>query len=308
MKLLFMGTSEFALPILKSLHDSKHTVAHVYTTAPATAGRGHRMCQSPVHIMADKLNLPVSCPMSLRKPEVLAHIQNFNADAIIVASYGKILPDSILSACKYGCINVHPSALPRHRGAAPIERTILEGDTTTAVCIMQMDAGIDTGDILSRQTADVAATIRAPELGDHLAELGAKLLLGILEKIENVEPEKQSEQGATYARKLTKEEALIDWRTHSATYIERMTRAFDPWPGCFFMYKGDNIRILAAKVLQSHSTYGQPGLVLDKHLSICCGGAEAGVLRPLVLQRPGRKPLPVQDFLNGFAISAGTVL
>jgi methionyl-tRNA formyltransferase len=308
MNLLFMGTSEFAVPILQSLYESKHRVVQVYTTPPANAGRGHNLRQTPVHMLAEKLNLPVSCPTSLRKPEALAHIKGLHADAIIVASYGRILPDSILSACKYGCINVHPSALPKHRGAAPIERTILDGDTTTAVCIMQMDSGIDTGDILLEQAVDVPDTIRAPVLREQLAKLGAELLLNVLEHIEDIKPQKQSEKGTTYAHKLTKEEAMVDWSTHSATHIERMTRAFDPWPGCFFKYKGEDIRILAAEVLHSHEAHGEPGLVLDKRLAVCCGGPDNGVLRPLLLQRPGRKPLSVQDFLNGFAISAGTVL
>jgi methionyl-tRNA formyltransferase len=303
MKILFMGTSEFAVPILRALHDSKHKIVHVFTTPPAKADRGHKLKHTPVNLAAEELSLTVSSPKSLKTTAIVDEIKNLNPDAIIVASYGKILPESVLSSCKYGCINVHPSALPRFRGAAPIERTILAGDKATAICIMKMDAGIDTGDILLLEPFQVPDKIAAPELRDALAIRGGELLIKVLENIDIITPQKQTEEGAIYAKKLEKQEGLINWHD-SADHIERMIRAFDPWPGCFFEYKGERIRLLDAKTVHSNA-HDMPGKVLDNHFSICCGG---GILKPMILQRAGRKALPVKDFLNGFAIEQGTLL
>jgi len=302
-KLLFMGTSEFAVTILEALHASNHKVLHVFTTPPTKTGRGHKLKNSPVHLLAEQLALLVSCPKSLKNSIVLEEIKNFKADAIIVASYGKILPESVLSICKYGCINVHPSALPRWRGAAPIERTILAGEKTTAVCVMKMDAGIDTGDVFLSEGLQVPEKITAPELREQLATIGGKLLIKVLDNIDNMKPKKQSEEGACYAKKLEKSEGLINWED-DAEQIERMIRAFDPWPGCFFEYKGERIRLLEAEVAPLNEACIQ-GKVLDNHLSICCG---KGILKPTTLQRAGKKPLSIKDFLNGFAIKQGTFL
>jgi methionyl-tRNA formyltransferase len=303
MKILFMGTSEFAVPILKALCRSQHTVIHVFTAPPAKSGRGHEVQPSPIHLAAEQLGIKVSCPKSLKSPETLEELKELKPDAIVVASYGKILPGSVLSSCNYGCINVHPSALPRWRGAAPIERTILVGDETTAVCIMQMDAGIDTGDILFSESFPVPHKITAPELRDQLANKGGELLVRALDNLDNLTPQKQSEEGMTYARKLEKQEGLINWKD-SASQIERMIRAFYSWPGCFFEYKGERIRLLEADVVTSNVP-SAPGTVLDDHLSISCG---EGILKPKLLQRPGKKALPVKDFLNGFVIKQWTVL
>jgi methionyl-tRNA formyltransferase len=298
-----MGTSEFAVPILKALCQSQHTVIRVFTAPPAKSGRGHELQQSPIHLAAEQLSIMVSCPKSLKSPETLEEIQGLKPDAIVVASYGKILPDSVLSSCKYGCINVHPSALPRWRGAAPIERTILAGDETTAVCIMQMDAGIDTGDILLSENFQVPHKITAPELRDQLANKGRELLIKALDNLDNLTPQKQSEEGVAYAKKLEKQEGLINWKD-SSSHIERMIRAFYSWPGCFFEYKGERIRLLEADAVTSNEP-SIPGKVLDDYLSISCG---EGILKPKLLKRPGKKALPVKDFLNGFVIKQGTLL
>lgn len=308
MNLIFMGTSEFAVPILQALHASAHKIIQVYTTPPAQAGRGLVLQRTPVHLEAVKLELPVSCPQSLKKdPAIISEIKNLEADAIIVASYGRILPDSLLHAHKYGCINIHPSALPRWRGAAPIERTILVGDESTQVCIMKMDAGIDTGDVFLREEVKIPSKITAPELRDKLSVLGAELLLSVLENISQIVPKKQSQEDVIYAEKLKKDEGLINWKSVSSEQVERMLRAFNPWPGCFFEYKGEKIRILKAEVVEQVHHSGDPGLVVDGSLSICCG-IGTNLLRPLVLQRPGKKPVFVKDFLNGFAIAKGTIL
>jgi methionyl-tRNA formyltransferase len=303
MKLLFMGTSEFAVPILKALHESSHHIVHVFTTAPTQTGRGYNLQKSPIHLVAEQLGIAVSSPSSLKKPEVIDEIKKLNPDAIIVASYGKILPELVLSICKYGCINVHPSDLPRWRGAAPIERTILAGDKITAVCIMQMDEGIDTGDVLLSEKIQVPEKIIASEFRDLLALVGGKLLIKALDNIDEIKPQKQTENGAIYAKKLKKHEGLINWKD-SAEHIERMIRAFNLWPGCFFEYKRERIRIISADIDQTNEA-AIPGKVLDKHLSISCG---KGILKPRILQRPGKKALPIKDFLNGFTINQGTLL
>lgn len=307
MNLIFMGTSEFAVPILQALYASAHKIIQVYTTPPAHAGRGLALQRTPVHLEAVKLGLPVSCPQSLKKdPAIISEIKNLEADAIIVASYGRILPDSLLHAHKYGCINVHPSALPRWRGAAPIERTILAGDESTQVCIMKMDAGIDTGDVFLREDIKVPPKVTASELREKLSILGAELLLATLENISQIVPKKQSSEGVIYAEKLKKEEGLIKWAQVSSEQVERMIRAFNPWPGCFFEYHGEKIRILDSEIIPSSNAFAA-GTVMDNLLTIACG-IGTDLLRPLILQRSGKRPLAVKDFLNGFKMPKGTIL
>ena len=309
MNLIFMGTSEFAVPILQMLcASSSHKILQVYTTPPSAAGRGLTLRRTPVHDAAVKLDLPVNCPHSLKKdPQIVEEIKNIPADAIIVASYGRILPESLLHVHKHGCINVHPSALPRWRGAAPIERTILAGDKKTAVCIMQMDAGIDTGDIWLNIEVPVSPRITAPKLRDKLSYSGGLLLLTVLEVITQLKPRKQSEIGVTYAEKLKKNEGLIKWAQVSAEQVERMTRALNPWPGCFFDCEGEKIRILKAKVVPFQDNLHIPGLVIDYNITVCCGVGKK-LIRPLILQRPGKRALSLEDFLHGFEISEGMIL
>ena len=303
-----MGTSEFAVPILKALFENKkHDIKKVYTKPPKKAGRGYKVTRSCVDEFAIQVGLEVSYPKTLKDPEILEEIKALGIDAIVVASYGKIVPDSILNSCKYGCINVHPSALPRWRGASPVERGLLAMDKKTQVCIMKMDSGIDTGDVFLRKDVDIEKGVKAGDLQKKLAIIGGELLLEVLENIHNLKPIKQSEEGAIYAKKLEKDEGLINWKDHSAEYILAMIKAFDPWPGCFFEYKNEKIRILDAAVDISKANEA-PGTVVDDKLSIACAGDKGGVLKPLILQRPGKKAMPLKDFLNGYKIPKGISL
>lgn len=302
MKLIFMGTPAFAVPALQKLLASRHTVVAVYTQPPRPAGRGQKETLSPIHSQALAHTIPVHTPKSLRDPVVQAELKALNADVVIVAAYGLLLPPSVLEACPYGCINIHPSLLPRWRGAAPIQRPLLAGDAETGVTIMQMDAGLDTGDMLLVKKIPINATDSYETLHDTLMELGGDLLLETLDGLEKgtLQPVKQQEEGVTYASKLTKEEGRIAWHLPACS-IERMIRAFTPWPGAYFSYKGEIIKILKASwESTAHTT--APGTIMDEAFSIACG---EGLLHPLILQRSGRSKMACADFLRGFSIEIG---
>lgn len=298
-----MGTSEFAVPALQALNRSDHQIVAVFTKEPQKSGRGHKVHKSCVHLESEKINVPIFTPRTLKSSEIVNQITDLAPDIIVVTSYGHIIPQSILDIPKHGCLNIHPSLLPRWRGAAPIERTILAGDDETAVCIMKMDAGLDTGDILAQKYVPIELHIDADKLTKQLAEIGAGMLIDVINNIESITPIKQSEDGVTYAHKLTKEEVIINWHD-SAAKIDRMIRAFNPWPGCFFTYNGEKIKIIEAS-FDNAQECNAPGTVLDKSFTICCG---EGVLRPIKLQRAGKNALQVKDFLNGMHIKPGTIL
>lgn len=298
-----MGTSAFAVPALQALINSDHEIVAVFTKEPQKSGRGHKVHKSPVHLEAEQVDIKIFTPRTLKTPEIIEEITKLAPDLMVVTAYGHIIPKKILDIPRHGCLNIHPSLLPRWRGAAPIERTILAGDDKTAVCIMRMDAGLDTGPILAQKELPLERNIYADKLTKQLAEIGAGMLLEVINNIENITPIKQSEDSVTYAHKLTKEEAVINWHD-SAIKIDRMIRAFNPWPGCFFAYNGEQIKIIEAAV-DSSQICDVPGTVLDKSFTICCG---KGVLQPLKLQRPGKNALPVKDFLNGLHINPGTIL
>jgi len=304
MKLVFMGTSEFAVPALEALHKSKHKILKVFTKAPAKAKRGHKLQKSPIHEAAELLKLPISYPVSLKASDVLDDLKSLDADVIIVAAYGHILRKPVLEMYKYGCLNIHPSLLPRWRGAAPIERTILHGDKKTALCIMQMDAGVDTGDILLKQEVDLEQNETSETLMKTMSLLGGEMIVKALDELPSLVPTKQSEEGVTYADKLSKEESIIDWNK-SAEIIDRMIRAFNPWPGCSFEYEKENIKIIKAEANYSQDHGTKPGTILDKNFTIACG---IGTLSPLILQKPGKKSVHIKDFLNGTRITVGKVL
>ena len=229
----------------------------------------------------------------------------FRPTAAVVVAYGLLLPKPVLAAPLLGCINVHASLLPRWRGAAPIQRAILEGDAETGITIMQMDEGLDTGPILLQRAIPIAPNETAGSLGERLAALGARLIVETLDGLARgiIEPRPQPSEGATYAAKLRRDEARLDWRRPAAG-LERQVRAFDPWPGAHFEGRGERIRVLAAEA-DPQPTPAIPGTILDERLSIACG---TGVFRPLRLQRAGRAPLDTQAFLRGFALPPGTVL
>lgn len=303
--LVFMGTPEFAATILDALIAAGHRVRAVYTQPPRPAGRGHRVQPSAVQAIAERHGLAVRCPTNLRDPAAQAEFAALDADAAVVAAYGLILPAPILAAPRLGCLNVHASLLPRWRGAAPIQRALLAGDSETGITIMQMDEGLDTGPILLQQALAIGAKETAGALGDRLAGLGARLMLEGLGGVAQgrLVPRPQPAQGATYAAKLRREEAWLDWR-RPADFLERQVRAFDPWPGAYFLGRGERLRLLQAEA-EATAVMAAPGTVLDERLSIACGD---GVLRPLRLQRAGRAPLDAMDFLRGFALPPGTLL
>jgi methionyl-tRNA formyltransferase len=303
--LVFMGTPAFAATILAALIGARHHIAAVYTQPPRPAGRGHRPQPSPVQLLAAQHRLPVRCPVSLRTDEAQAAFSSLGAEAAVVAAYGLILPRAILLAPRLGCLNVHASLLPRWRGAAPIQRALLAGDTETGITIMQMEEGLDTGPILVRQAIPIPPGATAAGLSAELATLGARLILDALEGVAtgSLAPRPQPQEGVTWAGKIGREDGRLDWRL-AAAVLERRVRALDPWPGAFLEAGGERIRVLAAAALPGASAR-PPGTVLDNSLSIACGD---GVFRPLRLQRPGRAPLESPAFLRGFPIAAGTVL
>jgi len=308
--LVYMGTPAFAATILVALIEAGYRILAVYTQPPRPAGRGHRPQPSPVQLLAAQHRLTLRSPVNLRTPEAQAAFAELGADAAVVAAYGLILPGSILRAPRLGCLNVHASLLPRWRGAAPIQRALLAGDTVTGVTIMQMEEGLDTGPILMQQAVPIAPGTTATRLSAELAVLGGRLILKALYGIADgtLEPRPQSQHGVTYARKIGREDGRLDWRQTAAS-LERQVRALDPWPGVYFESPGrrgggQRVRVLGAIVLPGQSG-SAPGSVLDNNLSIACG---EGTFRPLRLQRPGRAPLDAAAFLRGYPIAAGTVL
>jgi methionyl-tRNA formyltransferase len=258
-----------------------------------------------VQALAERHAIPVRCPASLRDAAAQEEFAALGADAAVVAAYGLILPPPVLAAPRLGCLNVHASLLPRWRGAAPVQRAILEGDTETGVTIMQMEAGLDTGPILMQEAVPIGPDTTGGGLTETLAALGARLILTALDAAAagTLHPRPQPEHGVTYARKVGRDEARLDWRQPAAR-LERAVRAFDPWPGAYFLAGDERIRVLAAAVEAGRSA-AVPGTVLDERLAIACG---EGALRPLRLQRPGRRALDATAFLRGYAIPPGTIL
>ena len=308
MRVIFMGTPQFAVPALKKLLQTESLqVVAVYTKPPKQSGRGMNLVKSPVHLVAEEHNVSVITPESLRGEEVLSNLKKFAADIIVVAAYGLILPATILTAVPYGCINIHPSDLPRWRGAAPIQRTILAGDQQTALCIMQMDEGLDTGEVILRHKFDIPAGMTAAELENVMANLGAEKLIEALDLISKDQAvfEKQHTEGVTYAPKIDHTEAKIDWHKTAAEIIYQI-RAFCPRPGAYFIYKNEVIKIIEATIVHLESAItNSPGLVIDDKMTIACG---VDAIRPTLLQRQGRKMIYTDAFLRGFAVQKNSII
>jgi len=300
MRLAFMGTPDFAVPTLDALVAAGHAIAAVYTQPPRPAGRGRALSPSPVHRRADEAGLAVRTPATLRDADEQQAFAALDLDAAVVAAYGLILPEPILRAPRQGCLNVHASLLPRWRGAAPIERAILAGDAVTGVCIMGMERGLDTGPVYARRETDVDRKT-AGQLTAELAAIGGALMADVLERLDAGVPEPQPEAGVTYAHKIGKAEARLDFQ-QSADAVERQVRAFNPVPGAFFEYKDDRIRVLAAEL---SDLTGAPGTVLDHGLAIACAG---GSIVPTLVQRAGRAAMRPDELLRGFAIPVGAQL
>ena len=306
MRLIFMGTPDFAVPALDALVAAGHEVAVVYCQPARPAGRGKALQPSPVQKRAEALGIEVRTPVTLRDADEQARFAAVGADAAVVAAYGLILPKPILAAPKVGCFNIHASLLPRWRGAAPIQRAILAGDEVTGVTIMDMEAGLDTGPM--RATVEVPIDGKtAGALTAELAEKGAALMVEVLGYLANHPPEPQPEVGVTYAAKIDKAEARLDFAA-GAVAAERQVRAFNPAPGAFFEVGGERVRVLEAQVVRRDDDIGNcddVGVVLDDQLTISCG---ADALRPTHVQRAGRAAMSVAELLRGFPIAPDTRL
>jgi methionyl-tRNA formyltransferase len=300
MRVAFMGSPNFAVPALQALHQAGFDIAAVYCQPARPAGRGQAIRRCPVHVAADKLAIPVRTPPRLRTDTAAqSDFAALNLDYGIVAAYGLILPQAMLDAPRFGCLNIHASLLPRWRGAAPIQAAVLAGDSETGITIMQMDSGLDTGPMLLRESLPITPKTTSAILHDDLAALGARLLLQAMQT--KPPAQSQPEHGATYAPKLAREDGRIDW-TQPAETIDRRIRAFDPWPGSFTSLLGAPLKILAAEPTIAS---GAPATILDNRLTIACG---SGAIRLTRVQLAGRSALDADAFLRGHPIPPGTVL
>ncbi len=298
LRIIFAGTPEFASAHLQAMLDSQHQVIAVYTQPDRPAGRGQKLMPSPVKSLAAQHNIPVYQPKSLRNEEAQQELASLNADLMVVVAYGLILPQVVLDTPELGCINVHGSILPRWRGAAPIQRAIEAGDTESGVTIMQMDAGLDTGNMLLKAFCPIHPDDTASQLHDRLIAVGKPALIQALDAIASnqLQPEKQDDSQACYAHKMSKEEAMLDWQ-RSAQALDRQIRAFNPWPVAITSLDDTNIRVWEASALEE-SSKEQPGTLIraDKGgLDIACS---EGTLRIKRLQLAGSRAMTVQELLN----------
>lgn len=290
MRVIFMGTPDFSVPVLEALA-REHEVVAVYSQPPRPAGRGKKDRPSPVQLCAERLGIEVRTPLNFKAPEDRESFAALDADIAVVVAYGLILPQAVLDAPKKGCLNIHASLLPRWRGAAPIHRAVMAGDTQTGICIMQMEAGLDTGPVLLREATDIGATETTGALHDRLSEMGARLILDALTQIDSLTPEPQPEVGVTYASKIDKAEARIDW-TRPAADLVRQINGLSPFPGAWVAIGDERVKLLHAAIAEGA---GPPGSVL-RDFTIACG---TGALEVLQAQRPGKRPMAAQDVLRG---------
>jgi methionyl-tRNA formyltransferase len=300
MRIIFMGSPDFAVPTLDALAEAGHEVAAVYTQPPRPAGRGKGERPTPVDDRAGELGIEVRTPKSLRGQAEQEAFAELEADVAVVAAYGLILPQPILDAPMLGCLNVHASLLPRWRGAAPVQRAIMAGDEVTGVTIMQMEAGLDTGPMLLKRAVPIEDS-NAAQLTEVLAKLGASMMVEVLADLPDFDPLPQPDDGVTYAAKIKKEEARIDW-SRPARELKRQVQGLAPFPGAWFEAGGERIKLLAAETARGNS---EPGEVIDDELTVACGN---GALRSTLVQRAGKSPMGVEELLRGFAIPQGTRL
>ncbi|MEX1235590.1 MAG: methionyl-tRNA formyltransferase [Roseovarius sp.] len=304
MRVIFMGTPDFSVLVLEALVKARHDVAAVYCQPPRPAGRGKKDRPTPVHARAAEMGLEVRHPQSLKDAGAQAEFAALGADVAVVVAYGLILPQAVLDAPRRGCLNIHASLLPRWRGAAPIHRAIMSGDAETGICIMQMEAGLDTGPVLLREATAIGAQETTGALHDRLSAMGARLIVEALERLDTLEATVQPEEGATYAAKIDKAEARVDW-SRDATQVDRQIRGLSPFPGAWCEIEGSRVKLLASEMATGE---GAPGEVLQSPpgtLEVACG---QGAVRLLRLQRAGRAAQDSQDFLRGMALPPGTRL
>ena len=299
MRVIFMGTPGFSVPVLEALH-AEHEVLCVYCQPPRPAGRGKKERPTPVHARAQELGLPVRHPVSLKTPEAQAEFAALQADVAVVVAYGLILPQAVLDAPRHGCLNIHASLLPRWRGAAPIHRAVMAGDAQTGVCIMQMEAGLDTGPVLLQETTDIGPRDTTGDLHDRLAAMGARLIVTALRALPGLVAQSQPEDGVSYARKIDKAEARVDW-SEPAEAVARKINGLSPFPGAWCQTPDGRLKLLNAEAVPGA---GAPGTVLDG-LTLACG---TGAVRILKAQREGKRAMTADDVLRGMDLATGMVL
>ncbi|MEP3632114.1 MAG: methionyl-tRNA formyltransferase [Shimia thalassica] len=301
MKVVFMGTPDFSVPVLDALIKAGHEIVAVYCQPPRPAGRGKKERPTPVHARALELGLEVRHPVSLKSEDEQDSMRALGADVGVVVAYGLILPQAILDAPQKGCLNIHASLLPRWRGAAPIHRAIMAGDAESGVCIMQMDAGLDTGPVLLEEKTPILAQDTTADLHDRLAGIGADAIVNALGQLDDLTPVPQPELGVTYANKIDKSEAKVDW-TAPATEVDRKIRGLSPFPGAWCEVDGQRVKLLASRLAEGQGTAGE---ILDDALTVACGDGAVQLLR---LQRAGKGAQDADVFLRGFPVSQGQQL
>ena len=301
MRIIFMGSPEFSVPALEALCAAGHEIVCVYCQPPRPAGRGKSFRPTPVQARAEALGLMVRHPVSLKSHEEIGQFAALKADIAVVVAYGLILPQAILDAPALGCVNIHASLLPRWRGAAPIHRAIMAGDHESGICIMQMEAGLDTGPVVLRRSLTIDPDETTGALHDRLSALGAGMIVETLKDLPGLDAIPQSRSGVTYAAKIDKAEARIDW-SRPAEELIRKINALSPFPGAWTPLSGQRLKFLAAT---GSGGNGAPGEALDDALSISCG---QGALRILRAQRPGKGAQNTQDFIHGNPVPKGTIL
>jgi methionyl-tRNA formyltransferase len=293
MKIVFMGTPDFSVPVLEALHQA-HEIVAVYCQPPRPAGRGKADRPSPVQARAEALGLQVRHPVSLRSEEAIRDFAALGADVAVVVAYGLILPQAVLDAPRLGCLNIHASLLPRWRGAAPIHRAIIAGDRETGVCIMQMEAGLDTGPVLLREAVQIEAEETTADLHDRLSTLGARLIVTALNRLPDLTPELQPTEGVTYAAKIDKSEARVDW-SRPAEEVDRLIRGLSPFPGAWVEVNGERVKLLRSRLAVGQ---GAAGKVL-RGFTVACG---TGAVEITEAQREGKRPMPALEVLRGLIL------
>lgn len=299
-----MGSPAFSVPVLEALVAAGHEIVAVYTQPPRPAGRGKKQRPCPVHARALALTLDVRHPASLKEAEEQAAFSELRADAAVVVAYGLLLPQELLDAPAHGCLNIHASLLPRWRGAAPIHRAIMAGDRETGICIMQMEAGLDTGPVLYQETISIAPDETTAALHERLSDLGARSIVQSLKDLSQLQARPQSSVGICYAQKIDKSEAQIDWSL-PAEILDRQIRGLSPFPGAWAMLRGERVKFLGSALISCEQPLASAGTVLDDDLGIACG---SGALRITRLQRAGKSAQSSADFLRGTPVFAGEQL
>ena len=303
MKIVFMGTPDFAVPVLEALA-KEHNIVAVYTRAPKESGRGKKVNKTPVHLLAEAKGLEVRTPKSLRNEDEQLSLKALGADMAIVTAYGLILPQTVLDIFPKGCINVHASLLPRWRGAAPIQRAIEAGDKKSGISIMQMAAALDAGDILSQEEAVITPEMTGGDLHDELSAVGADLLVRTLRQLDNIVQTKQDESLVTYAEKLDKAECRLDFAGNTNALADKI-RAFSPYPATYFTYKGERFKVYRAQICDGQ---GAPGEIIEGEKALTIAGCEGKALCIERLQREGKQPMETAELLKGFRFEKGVIL